>query len=313
VSLWPDEYERFRNEARTMAATITELFAAGGATVGTDPGERLAARRAQLAATELPSPLARETSIGGVACRTFAARAPCRGIYLHIHGGGFVLGSPRMNDTGNAEVAERRGVDVVSVDYRLAPEHPYPAAVDDCFAVAAQLIANHDSPLVIGGESAGANLAVLTLLRVRDELGAAGRFRGANLVFGGYDLSGTPSRFGVRPTDVPDILEPDTGSGHDWYLPGRSLAATRDPAVSPLYADLRNMPPALFTVGSADHLLDDSLFMAARWQAYGNKAELAVYPDCIHGFVGFPTELARRANERIATFLDRVFTAGASA
>jgi acetyl esterase/lipase len=76
--------------------------------------------------------------------------------------------------------------------------------------------------------------------------------------------------------------------------------------ISPLYAHLHEMPPALFTVGSADHLLDDTLFMAARWAAYGNEAELAVYPDCVHGFSGFPMELAKRANERIDDFLTRI-------
>jgi acetyl esterase/lipase len=79
----------------------------------------------------------------------------------------------------------------------------------------------------------------------------------------------------------------------------------RAPSISPLYADLHDLPPALFTVGSADHLLDDSLFMAARWAAWGNRSELAVYPDCPHGFVGFPTALARIANERIETLIDR--------
>ena len=93
---------------------------------------------------------------------------------------------------------------------------------------------------------------------------------------------------------------------NECYIPGRSLEDARDPAVSPLYADLAGLPPALFTVGSADHLLDDSLFMAARWQAYGNEAELAVYPDCIHGFTAMPMELAKRANERIDAFLERV-------
>jgi acetyl esterase/lipase len=80
-------------------------------------------------------------------------------------------------------------------------------------------------------------------------------------------------------------------------------AERRSPAVSPLYADLRGLPPAIFTVGNADHLLDDSLFMANRWAAAGNASELAVYPDCGHGFTAFPTELAKRANERINAFL----------
>jgi acetyl esterase/lipase len=78
------------------------------------------------------------------------------------------------------------------------------------------------------------------------------------------------------------------------------------PEISPLYAHLHGLPSALFTVGSADHLLDDTLFMAARWEAYGNEAELAVYPDCVHGFSGFPMELAKRANLRIDDFLTRI-------
>jgi acetyl esterase/lipase len=101
-------------------------------------------------------------------------------------------------------------------------------------------------------------------------------------------------------------------------LPGRMdqsrcghVEAAHDPAVSPLYARLGGLPPALFTVGSADHLLDDSLFMAARWEAFGNQTDLAVYPDCIHGFNGFPMELATRANDRIDAFLDGAFSASA--
>ena len=93
----------------------------------------------------------------------------------------------------------------------------------------------------------------------------------------------------------------------DDYVPGRSREEAKDPAVSPLYADLRDLPPALFTVGTADHLLDDSLFMAARWEAFGNVAELAVYPDCIHAFTAFPMELATRANARIDAFVERCF------
>jgi len=143
-------------------------------------------------------------------------------------------------------------------------------------------------------------------LRVRDDLRALDRISGANLVFGVYDLGGTPTSRGARPTDIADVLEDSMfGFVNQCYIPGRSFEDARDPSISPLYADLTGLPPALFTVGSADHLLDDSLFMAARWQAYGNKAELAVYPDCLHGFTAMPTELSKRANERIDGFLER--------
>ena len=77
----------------------------------------------------------------------------------------------------------------------------------------------------------------------------------------------------------------------------------RDPDVSPLYADLRGLPPALFTVGTRDALLDDSLFMHARWRAAGNRAELAVHPGGAHGFTLFPFALAEAANSRIEAFL----------
>jgi acetyl esterase/lipase len=91
------------------------------------------------------------------------------------------------------------------------------------------------------------------------------------------------------------------------YLPGRTIEESRDPTVSPLYADLNDLPPALFTVGTGDGLLDDSLFMAARWQAFGNRAELAVYPDCPHAFMNFPIALAKRAHDRIDGFLAETF------
>ncbi|MGH8986319.1 MAG: alpha/beta hydrolase [Acidimicrobiia bacterium] len=310
MALWPDEYEGLRDEARQMIDVILSTFV-GGATgeMPTDQAGRVRFMRRTLAALESQAPSGRDETIAGVPCRVFDPTTAPRGTYLHFHGGAMLLGSPRLNDTDNAGLCERLGVRVVSVDYRLAPEHPYPAGSDDCLAVAQWLLDDEHGPVVVGGESAGGYYAALTLLRIRDELGAVDRVTGANLIFGVYDLSGTPTARGTRPTELPDLLD-DAMSGfiNECYLPGRSVEDARDPAVSPLYVDLGGLPPALFTVGSADHLLDDSLFMAARWEAYGNDAELAVYPDCPHGFTGFPMELAKRARERIDAFLDRAFT-----
>lgn len=216
-------------------------------------------------------------------------------------------GSPRMNDLSNDEIASRHQVRVVSPDYRLAPEHPHPQGADDCLKIARWVLDHEPGSIVIGGESAGGYFAALTLLRIRDELDAIERITGANLVFGAYDLSGTPSHRGARPSDMRDILEDGTGYVVRRFLPGASFEDARDPSVSPLFADLHDMPRALFTVGLADHLFDDSLFMAARWRAYGNEAELVVYPDCIHGFTFFPIELARRAHQRIGDFLHQTF------
>ena len=125
--------------------------------------------------------------------------------------------------------------------------------------------------LTIGGESAGGHLAAVTLLRMRDRHGYSG-FRAANLVYEAF-LSHDQDR--------------------------------RDPDVSPLYADLRGLPPALFTIGTRDALLDDSLFMHARWLAAGNRAELAVHPGGAHGFTLFPFALAAAANAKIDAFLAR--------
>jgi acetyl esterase/lipase len=313
MTLWPDEYEGLRDEARATATAIAEMFGAGAPeVVSTDRDERVRAQREMMNAFEVVSPAGVDQDIAGVPCRVFRPERPARAVYLHFHGGAMILGSPLMNDVGNADLSSRWDLAVVSVDYRLAPEHPHPAGSDDCLAVARWLVEHGEAEfgstrILIGGESAGGYYAALTILRIRDELDAIDCVIGANLVFGAYDLSGTPSVLGARPSDVPDILDDGLFEFvNECFLPGVSPDECKAPRISPLYADLHDLPPALFTVGSADHLLDDSLFMAARWAAYGNESELAVYPDCIHAFNAFPTELSKRANERIDAFFERV-------
>ncbi len=201
-----------------------------------------------------------------------------------------------MMDLLHEVIVDKCSVSVVSVDYRLAPEHPYPAGPDDCEAAACWLLEHAveefgSDRLLIAGESAGAHLAAVTLLRMRDRHGTADRFVGANLVFGAYDLSRTPSQRGVGVTPGTDILG-GTGLPLDLYLPALSEQQRRDPDISPLYADLSGMPPALFSVGTNDHLLDDTLFMAARWEVAGNPSELLVYPDTPHGCIALPSVAA---------------------
>lgn len=225
------------------------------------------------------------------------------GVYLHIHGGGWTLGAPHHGDVRNWTIARQCKLAVVSVEYRLAPEHPWPSGADDCEAAALWAVENAkrefgSARLLIGGESAGAHLSAVTLLRLRDRHGYAG-FSAANLVYGAYDLALTPSvrNWGERNLilNTPMI---------DWFTSNVvSREQREDPDVSPLRANLSGMPPALFTVGTLDPLLDDSLFMHARWIAAGNPAELAVWPGGVHGFNAFPIGLAKRANERIDAFL----------
>jgi acetyl esterase/lipase len=313
MTLWPEEYEGLRDEARATAVSIAEMFGAGApATMPTDRDERVRMQREMMQALEVASPAGSNQTIAGVPCRVFRPERSARAVYLHFHGGAMMLGSPVMNDVSNADFASRFDLAVVSVDYRLAPEHPHPAGSDDCLAVARWVVEHGEAELgspriLIGGESAGGYYAAMTVLRVRDELDAIDRVIGANLVFGCYDLSGTPSVRGARPSDVPDLLTDDLFEFvNGCFVPGLTPDECKVPSLSPLYADLHGLPPALFTVGSGDHLLDDSLFMAARWEAYGNECELAVYPDCIHAFSAFPTELSKRANERIDDFVTRV-------
>lgn len=222
-----------------------------------------------------------------------------RGTFLHIHGGGWTIGAPDQHDRANLALARATGLRVVSVAYRLAPENPWPACADDCEAAAVDL-AGRPGALFIGGDSAGAHLAVVTLLRLRArDLG--GRFRAAALHYGCYDLAMTPSMANWGDRNL--VLSTPIVA---WFVSNllgrRDLHA--DPGVSPLRADLAGLPPALFQVGTEDPLLDDSLFMAARWRAAGNRAELEIAPGGIHAFDYFDTDLARQAAERRAAFLN---------
>ncbi len=248
----------------------------------------------------------RMIDIGGreVSVRILAPAAPPRGVYLHIHGGGWVLGSAEQQDTMLERIADNTGLVVVSVEYRLAPEHPYPAGPDDCEGVAVWLVKHAKAEfgtdaLTIGGESAGGHLSAVTLLRMRDRHGYAG-FRGANLVYGAFDMAMTPSQaaFGnerlvLRTLDIQKFSAA--------FLPG--VTDLRTPDLSPLYADLKGLCPALFTIGTRDALLDDSLFMHGRWVAAGNAGELVIYPGGAHGFTLFPGALPTEANARMDAFL----------
>jgi acetyl esterase/lipase len=246
---------------------------------------------------------------GSLRIRTFVPDQVA-GVMLHIHGGGWLAGSPEMTDLLHEILMDTCRIAVVSVDYRLAPEHPYPAGPDDCEAAACWLLEQAAAEfgsdrLLIGGESAGAHLSAVTLLRMKNKYSAVDRFLGANLVFGAYDLSQTPTQRGVGLDPGNDLLDTLEGSHSplDLFLPGLSFEARRDPDVSPLYADLRGMPPALFSVGTYDHLLDDSLFMASRWKAAGNRTELLVYPDTPHGCIALPT-VASHFFPRLFEFLN---------
>ncbi len=244
---------------------------------------------------------------GEVPARVLVPPGEVRGVYLHIHGGGWTLGAAHHSDIANWALARHCRVAVLSIDYRLAPEHPYPAGPDDCEAAAVWLAEHAKSEfgsdtLLIGGESAGANLSLTTLLRMRDRHGFRG-FAGANLVYGMYDLGMTPSvrRWGSRNLV---LSTPIIEWFLDHFLPDRERRSDPDP--SPLHADLSGLPPAHLSVGTLDPLLDDTLFLHSRWLAAGSEASLFVAPGGIHGFDQFPTPLARRARGEVERFFERL-------
>ena len=265
-------------------------------------------RRAEWVANGSPvSRLAQERTIEGPSGRIplrVLVPETVRGVFLHFHGGGMVIGDAVYSDLSNEAIALECNVAVVSVNYRLAPEYPYPAAPDDAEAAALWLAANAQAELgsdrlLIGGDSAGANLSVVTMLRLRDGHGFQ-PFQCANLVFGVYDWALTPSVF-LKGQTTPVLNARRMKFFLDQYVSDHSRL--REPDISPLWANLAGLPPALFTVGTMDALLDDSMFMHGRWLAAGNASELAVYPGGTHLFTGQPTALGSQANARIRQFL----------
>ncbi len=233
------------------------------------------------------------------------------GVYLYVHGGGWVLGGADLQDPLLARIADRARAAVVAVEYRLAPEHPLPAGADDCEAVAQWLVEHAHrrfgtDRMVIGGESAGAHLALVTLLRMRDRLGLIDAFLGANLESGVFDLSLTPSARAWGDRNL-QLSTPMLRWFVDQCLPDVDEAGRRDPEVSPLYADLFGLPPLLLTVGTLDPLLDDSLFLHSRLLAAEVDSTLDVWPGAIHDFPSLPHALGRRASDRIDTWITHLF------
>lgn len=245
-----------------------------------------------------------EATLGTVPALDVATPGDHDGVLLYLHGGGYVIGDARTGVPLAAALAARAGLRAVSADYRLAPEHPFPAAVDDGLAAYRALLSDNDpARIVVAGDSAGGGLALATVLAARDAglplPAAVATFSGwFDLTLSGASLTGKES---VDPIfDAADIREYAAT-----YLPDADAA--RDPLASPVLADLRGLPPLLLQVGSAEVLLDDSTLLAARAAAADVEVTLEVYPNSAHVFQHHhatdPT--AERAMDTAAAFLAR--------
>lgn len=233
-----------------------------------------------------------------------------RAVVLDIHGGGWYQGEAASDAALNDEMARACNVAVVSVDYRLAPENPFPACIEDCKAAARWLVNNirkefGTDKIFISGGSAGGHLAAVTTLYIRDSLNAIDKVKGVNLVYGAFDLGRTPSNRNVTDSAV-FLNKKMVEEIYKLVFDGWSKQQLQNPLYSPLYADLKGLPPALFTIGTGDPLMDDSFFMETRWRNAGNKTFLAVYPECPHAFNLFPTKIAKVANERMYKWINEL-------
>ncbi len=228
-------------------------------------------------------------------------------VVLYFHGGGFIMGSNRTHRSLTAFISRTAGARVLSVDYSLAPEHPFPAGLNDCVGAYKWLRNNGYEPetVIFAGDSAGGNLTIATMLALKaqsERLPAAGV-----CLSPGFDLALTGKSLQTLAGIDPIIHRGDLEYMVKSYLPdGDPTTET----ASPLYGDLTGLPPVLIQVGSDEVLLDDSRRFAQRAREMGVQVQLAIYQDMTHVWqmaAGIIPE-ARKAVEEIGDFMKSIWT-----
>lgn len=201
-----------------------------------------------------------------------------RGILVYLHGGGYFACSARTHRPYTTEFAHR-GLRVYAPDYRLAPEHKFPAAVEDAVSVWRAVCAQaNGAGMVIGGDSAGGGLALATMLKLRD---AGEPLPSAAVLFSPLtDLVGIGASRRINDKRCAMFHAAGLPRATEFYLPPG--ADPRDPLASPLYADLHGLPPLLIHVGEDETLRDDSTEFAARARAAGLRVEMTLWPVVPH-------------------------------
>ncbi|MEU9689054.1 alpha/beta hydrolase [Amycolatopsis japonica] len=232
--------------------------------------------------------------------------------FVWIHGGGWTIGSIDENEVASRAVCNAAGVAVVAVDYRLAPEHPYPAAPDDCYAVVEWLAAGGAGPSVdgariaIGGESAGGNLSTVVSMMSRDRGGPP---LAAQVLI--CPVFGHPDDGFRSYVDFAEGFGMTAGAMRFFFEQYVSdPAQLNDPYLLPLRADdLTRLPPALVLTAEYDVLRDEGEEFARRLTDAGTQVEMTRYSGQIHGFYGLYTDLpaSPRSHRHVASFLTRTF------
>lgn len=238
----------------------------------------------------------------GVTGRRMDPAQGTHGLMIDFHGGGWVVGSAALNDRVNGHLV-RHGLSVASIDYRLITDDGVSGmaeAVADCREGIRWALATSDMPIFVAGESAGAHLACLAVLGLTDD--ERRRLAGCLFVQGVFDLGGSPS---VRAAAKATLLfdGPNLSRDLGLLMPGQSEEERRRPEVSPLYAELDHVPPALFVVGELDPLRDDGVQMAERWSRAAD-ARLLDVPTAPHGFQHFGTPAASLAQAEMRKWID---------
>jgi epsilon-lactone hydrolase len=223
---------------------------------------------------------------------------------LYLHGGGYVVGAPKDYRALVSHIAREAQARALTIDYRLAPENPHPAAVEDAVAAYRWLLGNGVEPgrIVLGGDSAGGGLTVATLVSLRD--------RGDRLPAAGVcicpwvDLEISGKSMDTNADADPLVKRDVVTNMAAAYLQGQD---PRTPLASPLHADLKGLPPLLIQVGTAETLLDDASRLAERAGSAGVDVTYEAWPDMIHVWQGFGSFLpeGRQAIERIGEFIRR--------
>ncbi len=263
-----------------------------------DMMEKLAKRSSPAAGTHI-----RHATISGVECDWVVPRNCDESrVLLYLHGGAYIMGSSRTHRTMVSHIAKQAGVRAVLPNYRLGPEDPFPAGLEDCLSVYRQLLASGISPerVVIGGDSAGGGMAMATLLSLRDSgdpMPAA-----ACLLSPWLDLAGDGESMKTRAGPDPWFRAEDMPKVAAHYCLKSQL---RDPQVSPIYGDMHGLPPVLIQVGDHEVLLSDSTRLADKITAAGGMVTLQVWPQMWHVFQYFVGKMpeSRRAINQIAAFL----------